>query len=287
MKNYKFSVVIPVYNTQEYLDECIGSVVNQSYSNWELFLIDDGSTDNSYEICKKYRKLYGERVYIQKNKNRGVSYSRNVALKKIQGDYVIFLDSDDYLMDLKFFENLNKLINKTGVDCYIGNFKSFTESSNIEPLIDKEIDKKQINKKKHEKVLEYLYRLRLVFTVWRFIVKADIIRDNNLLMVDGIIHEDEEWCVRMLICCNTFWKLDEPHYMYRKREQSIMTYNHFKHFDNYLIVCKILLGYAQQQTEHYKKIFVQRCAYKCAGQVYYGLKDISEFLPPIKNEKKN
>ena len=67
-----------------------------------------------------------------------------------------------------------------------------------------------INNKTQEEVLDYFYRLRLVFTLWRFVVKASVIKDNNLMLVEGIIHEDEEWCVRMLLECKTFKKLQQP-----------------------------------------------------------------------------
>ncbi|MBQ3494323.1 MAG: glycosyltransferase [Clostridia bacterium] len=282
MKNYKLSVVVPVFNTEEFLDECILSVVNQDYANWEMLLVDDGSSDKSLEICKKYEQQYPGKIFAFGTSNKGVSHARNVALEKMTGDYVVFLDSDDYIKYNTFFSDINKTVNQKEYDCLVGSFTSISTCKDIPILQDKIILEDMINNKTQEEVLDYFYRLRLVFTLWRFVVKASVIKDNNLMLVEGIIHEDEEWCVRMLLECKTFKKLQQPHYVYRKRPHSIMTQNEFEHFHYYLVVCDLLLDIAKKQTEKFKKLFAQRCAYKCAGQVYYSLRDMSEFKPQIK-----
>ena len=90
------SVIIPVYNAERYLNECIQSVLNNTYSNFELLCIDDGSTDKSLEILKKFACL-DSRIKIITKKNGGVSSARNIGLHNCHGDYVMFLDADDYL----------------------------------------------------------------------------------------------------------------------------------------------------------------------------------------------
>lgn len=89
------SIIVPVYNAEKYIVKCIDSVVGQSYSKWELLLIDDGSTDLSAEICKKY--LSDNRIHYLFQKNKGVSAARNLGLQNTSGDYCLFLDSDDFL----------------------------------------------------------------------------------------------------------------------------------------------------------------------------------------------
>ena len=90
------SVIIPVYNVENYLDQCVQSVVNQTISNWELILIDDGSTDRSGELCDQFARQ-DPRIQVCHNRNSGPSYSRNVGLTMAQGAYLLFVDSDDYL----------------------------------------------------------------------------------------------------------------------------------------------------------------------------------------------
>lgn len=90
----KISIVVPVYNVEKYLNRCIDSILNQTFSNFELIIIDDGSTDSSGEICDKYASS-DNRVIVKHIKNGGVSNARNVALEMITRDYVAFCDSDD------------------------------------------------------------------------------------------------------------------------------------------------------------------------------------------------
>lgn len=100
----KVSLIVPIFNSQNYIDKCISSIVDQTYKNIEIILINDGSTDNSMEICNKWLKL-DERIKIYNNTNHGVSYSRNFGIKKSTGYYVTFVDSDD-IVSKYFIENL-------------------------------------------------------------------------------------------------------------------------------------------------------------------------------------
>ena len=95
MKN-KISIIIPFYNSEKYLDRCIKSILNQTYENLEIILVDDGSTDNSLKLCHKY-KMKDKRVFVYHKKNEGVSSARNFGLEKATGMYIAFVDSDDYL----------------------------------------------------------------------------------------------------------------------------------------------------------------------------------------------
>jgi len=114
MREKLLSVIVPVYNTEKYLKECINSILGQTYSNLELILLDDGSSDNSPFICKEYEKKDCRIKYI-KQENQGVSRARNRALEECFGDYIAFVDSDD-VIDLDCYEILIAQINKTNSD---------------------------------------------------------------------------------------------------------------------------------------------------------------------------
>ena len=92
----KVSIIIPVYNVSEYLEQCLDSVVNQVYGNIEIIIIDDGSTDGSNEICEKYQKEYDNIILISQ-KNQGVARARKKAFEYVTGEYVGFVDADDYV----------------------------------------------------------------------------------------------------------------------------------------------------------------------------------------------
>ena len=98
------SIIIPVYNAEDHLSKCINSVISQSYANWELFLINDGSTDKSGEICDNYA-LLDNRINVFHQNNKGVSSARNIGLNKATGEWITFIDSDDYV-NKRYLENL-------------------------------------------------------------------------------------------------------------------------------------------------------------------------------------
>lgn len=108
--NYKISVIIPIYNSEKYLERCLDSIVNQTYKNLEIILLNDGSTDKSEEICKRYSDKDERIIYISK-KNTGVSSTRNLGLEHVTGDYISFIDSDDFV-ELNMYEDLIELLEK-------------------------------------------------------------------------------------------------------------------------------------------------------------------------------
>ena len=101
---YKISVIVPVYNVEKFLAQCLESLVLQTYKNLEIIIVDDGSSDNSYKIYKKYAKS-DSRIQIIKQKNAGVSAARNTGLASATGEYVHFIDSDDYI-DIDYYEKI-------------------------------------------------------------------------------------------------------------------------------------------------------------------------------------
>ena len=112
----KISIIVPVYNVEDYIERCLYSLVNQTYKNIEIIVINDGSTDKSLEIAKKFCEK-DSRIKIYTKKNGGLSAARNFGLKKITGDYVMFVDSDDWL-ELKALKQLSKYMNDYDILCF-------------------------------------------------------------------------------------------------------------------------------------------------------------------------
>ena len=133
----KISIIVPIYNVEKYLSSALDSVVNQTYKNLEVLLIDDGSTDNSSEIAEKYVKK-DSRFILLHQKNQGLSGARNTGLEKASGKYIMFLDSDDFF-DPNACESLYKCIEKTNADYAIGNYTNTGEDGTKwkEPVFDK------------------------------------------------------------------------------------------------------------------------------------------------------
>ena len=110
----KVSVIVPVYNVEKYLVKCLDSIINQTYKDIEIILVDDGSTDNSGKICDKYA-LKDERIYVIHNSNSGVSHARNCGINKAKGEYILFIDSDDFI-DKNYVQELIGLTRKENYD---------------------------------------------------------------------------------------------------------------------------------------------------------------------------
>ena len=127
--NKKISVIVPVYNVEKYIEKCLDSLVNQTYDNLEIILVNDCSKDDSESIIKKYQKKYKNILYFKNEKNSGAAYSRNVALKKATGDYIGFIDSDDYVAE-NYYEGLMDSITKNKADIAICDINLIDEEKN-------------------------------------------------------------------------------------------------------------------------------------------------------------
>ena len=125
----KISIIIPVYNTENYIEKCIDSIIKQTYSNIEIFLINDGSTDNSLNICKKY-EIIDKRINVIDIKNKGVSNARNIGLNLCKGNYITFIDSDDFV-EKDYIKTMYNKIKENNVDVVISNPIKFINNERI------------------------------------------------------------------------------------------------------------------------------------------------------------
>ncbi len=120
------SVVIPVYNVENYLEECIQSVLNQTYTNLDIVLVNDGSTDASAEICDRFAEI-DDRARVFHTENRGAALAKNVGVTQALGEYVLFVDSDD-IAEKRMVETLYRQVEETGADIVIGNYFLYDEN---------------------------------------------------------------------------------------------------------------------------------------------------------------
>ena len=136
MKNPKISVIVSVYNTEKYIEKCLDSLLNQTYSNIEIVVINDCSTDGSLKILKKYAKKYDNMILIENKENKGLSYSRYVGLEKATGEYIGYIDSDDYV-DSTYYEQMMKAIKKEKSEIAIADMKIVYEDGSFPDYVSK------------------------------------------------------------------------------------------------------------------------------------------------------
>ncbi|MFR9542534.1 MAG: glycosyltransferase family A protein [Rikenellaceae bacterium] len=123
-----FSILIPVYNVEQYLEDCLNSVLNQSFQGFEVIIVNDGSTDNSLTICAQYAKENRSKISLWNRDNHGLLLTRRFSMSKAKGDYFVFLDSDDMLRE-DALEQLSKTIESTKADLVLYNFSRNTDYS--------------------------------------------------------------------------------------------------------------------------------------------------------------
>jgi len=214
------SVIIPIYNVEKYLEKCVNSVLEQTYTNLEIILVDDGCTDNCPIICDNLSKK-DNRIKVIHKTYSGVSDSRNVGIESSTGKYISFIDSDDYV-NKYFLETLYNNLIETNSDISICGFQKVYENTQIdttEKLIKSEIEIfKDIDKFKQ------LYNQNAIafVVVWSKLYKSEIFKNTDIRFEKGKIHEDEIIIHYILHKSEIVSWCNTPLYYYLKRKNSIM-----------------------------------------------------------------
>lgn len=224
MQRDLISVIVPIYNVEKYLDKCIESIVKQSYTNLEIILINDGSTDNCLKKCEEWNKK-DERIIVINKENGGLSSARNAGLDVCKGNYIVFVDSDDYINPEMIKELYNSLV-KYGSDILICNYY-INDEKNIYP---NKIKFKNFTISGNDKY-KYLYNKYQVMTIiaWNKIYKREIF--ENLRYPNGKIHEDEYIIFDLLERAKKISYINEPLYYYLQRYGSITNKFNIKRFN--------------------------------------------------------
>lgn len=205
MKKPLISIIVPVYKSERTIKRCIDSLLVQTYNNFELILVDDGSTDNSGNICDEYKKK-DNRVYVIHKNNEGVSSARNAGLNAAGGNYITFIDSDDYVTN-RYLEHLSLL----EADLAISGFKDMPEHTNGVVFLDDGFYKiNEIGLLLSEKGNSMLFK-----SVWGKLFKANIIRQNRLYFDKNIIFgEDSLFMIQYLYYCQSICVVHDIDYFY-------------------------------------------------------------------------
>ena len=218
------SVVIPVYNVEKYLHECILSIINQDYNDIEIILVDDGSTDSSGEICDYYRAKCSN-INVIHQANGGLSDARNVGIKESKGDYLLFVDSDDYIERNSITELVEciKQYNEPDV-VFLEAFKVFVDGR-TEGLGDN-YDSILNNNQSKEVVLKHIASLpKFPGSACTKMIKLDLIRRKKIYFKKGLLSEDIDWTIKLLLSAGSFAYCDIPYYYYRQNREGSITNN--------------------------------------------------------------
>lgn len=257
------SVIIPVYNVEEYLRECIDSVLAQTYKNFEIILVDDGSTDSSGKICDEYAEK-DSRISVIHQKNGGLSVARNTGSDASSGDYVYFLDSDDYI-DKNALKTLLIIAQKDNSDIVFFDAVSFADTD------DFTVKQNYIRKNSYKtdtgiNVFNLMTENKEFHSaVYLMLFKKSFICNNKLIFVPGILHEDMVYTYQSLCLASVVSQCSEALYYRRYRKNSIMTSSKSKkHFTSCIAVYKHNAEFTNALTFGNKNIlnnYICRCAF--------------------------
>lgn len=212
----RFSIIIPVYNSEKYLKACVNSVLQQSYKDIEVILVDDGSKDRSPQICDTYAGQ-DKRIRTIHKKNGGTADARNADLEVATGDYITFIDNDDYWKDRYALEKIQNQLQESWADVLMFDTINYWECSSKYIYSSHQCNRNEVLYQKKENALRHIMENGLLYrAVWAKVIRRQLIRKNNLYFVKGIRNEDTEWTAKLLLCAQSYDWFEEAFYVYRK-----------------------------------------------------------------------
>ena len=238
------SVIVPVYNVEKYLRQCLDSVVNQSYRDTEVLVVDDGSTDGSGEICDEYQT--DSRVQVYHTDNHGLSAARNYALDRAHGNYIAFIDSDDWFEETAL-QTFLTIAQNTGADIVACQF--------YQEYVDKSVDPSGFDTgfvvEGSDILASMILDHKLTEDVWNKFYKAELF--NSIRYPEGMIFEDKATTYKLLQKAQKLAYTPAPLIHYRNRKGSLSNVHSIKSLTNYWVVYRERFDTLSPISEQYYK----------------------------------
>lgn len=211
-----FSIIVPVYNTEKYLPQCVESVLGQTFADFELLLVDDESPDGSGNLCDAYAEQDG-RVKVIHQKNGGPSVARNHGMDIAKGEYILFLDSDDLWGHPKVLEEIYHEIIVSHPDVVLLKHRKFDSDSSVFEECTNHSQTQDISDLSYGQQLSFCVASQLFDSCpWNKVFRRELMSRYDLRFIDGIIAEDIDWAARLALAASSLAIVSEPAYLYRK-----------------------------------------------------------------------
>ena len=254
-----FSIIIPVYNVQHYLQECVDSILSQSFDSFEIILVDDGSADGSPAICDDYAKK-DNRVKVIHKKNGGQSSARNAGTKIAQGEYIIYIDSDDFIMNCDFLKKVASAA--VGKDIVFYKHKKFLDATKEFSLCTYSFADILENGSYTDTLLNMIRRDAFFGVPWNKCIRRSVIAANDIRFEEGLTGEDMDWIYYVVLNSESLAVIDEPFIAYRQRENSVTSSIKIKNLNDYVLILEKWYKKANcnDYTEAEKKIMLASLA---------------------------
>ena len=219
----KFSIIVPVYNSQDYLRECVSSITAQTHRDVEILLVDDGSTDDSGKLCDQLG-AEDSRIIVIHKENGGTSSARNAGVAHASGDYITFCDNDDFFRDLECLEQVASYLDRHPVDVLMHDNCTYdSPSGTLFPPKATNLGSRIADMKKSDAILEIASQGLMSRAVWDKVVKTSLIRNHNIVFPEGMRNEDTDWTASVFETADSIGWIDNPYYCYRKGHEYAQT----------------------------------------------------------------
>lgn len=269
-KQFKISIIIPVYNVQQYIDRCMESIVPQLDSDVEVILIDDGSTDNSLDICKKYE--YDDRIVVAHKTNGGLASARNYGLEMAKGEYITFLDSDDWLSNGTLLE-FRRIIKEYQPDIIGYGFQKVTDTEVIQKKEQYWREGIYSGEKMHDIVLDFVsciipFEYRIIRSSCMHVFKKELIEESKIRFISErvILNEDYLFIMSAVKRAKSYYCSKMTNYQYFTRSNSLTTSYKENMFERKKNLYQAYLGLFDSRNEDLERrldIFYLNNSYEC------------------------
>lgn len=247
MEAVKISVIVPAYNMELYVEKCLDSIVVQNSNKIEIIVVDDGSVDRTGEICDSYAQKYNN-INVLHKKNGGLSDARNQAIKIAKGEFLMFIDSDDYVLAGVMMKFLDVIEKNENVDVIIGRHINFDLSDGTYEENRNSFNEDEIDSLQGEDLLNKLLSQGTYdWYPWLNIVRKEYLLSENLFFKTGRYFEDAMWVPDLLLKASKIKYLDFPFYVYsRNRTGAITTLFSEKAYKDKIMVCEYTKGFIEK-----------------------------------------
>ena len=247
----KVSVVVPIYNVEQYLEKCIESIVNQTYNDLEIILVDDGSTDSGPSICDKWKEK-DHRIVVIHKQNGGLSSARNAGMEMATGKYIMFEDSDDWL-ELDIVKKCVERIERDESDLVIFGYKKIDERGNNLGTFNfgnKTYSSEEMSSQLHKRILEMSFGY-----AWNKLYRLSVVKTTGIINDGSIIdREDLFFNLSLFKYLNKICYLDYAGYNYLQRETSLLHNADIGRVNNISVFCKKMRGVKWGDNKSVKKV---------------------------------
>lgn len=253
----KISIIVPVYNIENYIEKCIDSINKQDYSNYELLLIDDGAIDSSGKKCDELSRN-NENIIVIHKKNGGLSDARNAGIERATGEYIMFIDGDDFLYDDKCLSKIVKCIEETNADVIQYKMIYYYENKN-KYVFNKDLI--LLNKNDGNCLKKLNESGQISVSACDKIIRSSLLKDNGILFEKGLLSEDVKWSYKLYLVTKSIQTLNENIYVYRQqRANSISTTRSMKNAHDLFNTIMYWKNY-NYENENYRIQYMNLIAY--------------------------